>query len=233
MKTILTTTDQSIAENDILAWLEAHPDFLIRYPHMCDILLPPTEKKGKGVADFQQYLVQRLRADNNQVKEKTRTLLETARHNMNNQQRIHGAVLRVLEAHSFEEFIQVLTSDLATMLDIDITALVVEADGQKIPHIHTSGIRIVPEGTIDKWMDGKNALLQDNIHGIEPIFGGGATLVRSQALMRVDISINTPPAILAFGSRDPGMFVDGQATDQVSFLARVVERTFRMWLELP
>ena len=39
-------------------------------------------------------------------------------------------------------------------------------------------------------------------------------------------------AILAFGSRDPNMFDDGQATDQVSFLARVVERSFRAWLHI-
>ena len=69
--------------------------------------------------------------------------------------------------------------------------------------------------------------------GIEPIFGGGATLVRSQALLRVDISMDTPPAILAFGSRNPHLFEDGQATDQVAFLARVVERAFRRWLDLP
>ena len=60
-----------------------------------------------------------------------------------------------------------------------------------------------------------------------------ATLVRSQILLRVDISMGTPPAILAFGSRDPAMFSDGQATDQILFLARVIERCFRSWLSLP
>ena len=45
--------------------------------------------------------------------------------------------------------------------------------------------------------------------------------------------MNTPPAILVFGSRDPALFQPGQATDQVMFLARVVERAFRQWLDLP
>jgi uncharacterized protein YigA (DUF484 family) len=45
--------------------------------------------------------------------------------------------------------------------------------------------------------------------------------------------MNTPPAILAFGSRNADMFQDGQATDQVLFLARVIERCFRAWLNLP
>ncbi len=81
--------------------------------------------------------------------------------------------------------------------------------------------------------EGYNVMLQDNISGIEAIYGGGAALVKSQILLRVDISMNTPPAILAFGSRDAGMFQEGQATDQVLFLARVIERCFRSWLNLP
>ena len=72
-----------------------------------------------------------------------------------------------------------------------------------------------------------------DIRRIEAIYGAGANLVRSQALVRVDISLDTPPAILAFGSRDPELFQDGQGTEQVSFLARVVERQFRTWLNLP
>jgi hypothetical protein len=110
--------------------------------------------------------------------------------------------------------------------------VLVEADGNDIPHISTSGIRVIPEGTVDKWMQGKPVLLQDHISGIEPIYGGGATLVQSQILLRVDIAHNTPPALLAFGSRDANMFQEGQATDQILFLAAVIERCFRTWLQL-
>lgn len=152
---------------------------------------------------------------------------------MNNQQRIHKAVLRLLEATSFDDFILSITTDLSNLLDVDIATLVVESNGQEIPHVHTSGIRVIPEGTIDKWMNGKDALMQSNISGIEAIYGGGATLVQSQILLRVDISLDTPPAIIAFGSRNPAMFFEGQATDQVLFLARVIERCFRVWLNLP
>ena len=91
----------------------------------------------------------------------------------------------------------------------------------------------MPAGTIQNWMQGKPSLLQSDIGGIEAIYGGGANLVRSQALVRVDISLDTPPAIIAFGSRDPELFQDGQGTEQVSFLARVVERLFRTWLNIP
>lgn len=223
----------SISDEDVIAFLKDNPKFLQNNPHACDFLVPPAQGDGRKVKDFTTYMIERLKTDKQKVLDTTAELIDNARNNMNNQQRIHAAILRLLESRSFDEFIQFVTMDLATMLATDISALVVESNGHDIPHIQTNGIRVVPQGTIDKWMDGQNVLLQSDITGIEPIFGGGATLVRSQALLRVDISMDTPPAILAFGSRDPGMFEAGQGTEQVDFLARVVERSFRLWLNLP
>lgn len=219
--------------DDIIEYLRKNPKFLQQNPEALELLVPPKTDAGKGIADFQNYMIQRLKADKEQVITTTREIVENSRANMNNQQRVHKAVLRLLESNNFEDFIQSITMDLATILDVDIAVFVVESNSGEIPHIHTSGIRIIPTGTVDKWMAGKNVLLQENISGIEAIYGGGAALVKSQILLRVDISMNTPPAILAFGSRDAGMFQEGQATDQVLFLARVIERCFRSWLNLP
>lgn len=221
-----------LTADDIISWLKSHPDFLIKNPSACDALLPPKQQNGKGVADFQTYMIERLKADKTEAIETAKEIVETARHNMNNQGRIHRAVLRLLECESFEEFIESITSDLTTFLDVDITSLVIESDGDKIPHVTLPGVRIVPAGTLDKWMGGKAILHQSDISGVETVYGAGAQLVRSQVLVRVDVSQKTPPAILAFGSRDPFMFQAGQGTEQVSFLAGVVERCIRSWLHL-
>lgn len=230
---IADTDDQALTADDVVAYLKANPKFLQKHPDACDLLIPPKNGDGKKIADFQSFIIKRLKDDKEKVIENTQAIVENARSNMNNQQRIHKVILRLLEARNFEEFISIITMDLSTMLDTDISVLVVESNGHDIPHITTAGIRVLPEGTIDKWMEGQRVLLQSNISGIEPIYGGGATLVQSQALLRVDISMDTPPAILAFGSRDPEMFQDGQGTELVDFLARVVERAFRSWLNLP
>ncbi len=225
---------QDLAKEDIIEFLRENPNFLQENPDILDVLIPPKTRPKKGdVANFQSYMIERLKADKEEVINGTRELVENARSNMNNQQRIHKAVLRLLEANSLNEFIQCITMDMASMLDVDISVLVVECDGEEIPHINQKGLRILPAGTVKKWMKKKTVMMQDNISGIEAIYGSGAALVRSQILLRVDISEDTPPAILAFGSRDPNMFIDGQATDQISFLARVVERAFRMWLHIP
>ncbi len=222
----------NITQEQVIAFLRANPDFLRDNPHACDLLLPPETVKGKGLADFQSYMIERLKADKENVIESTKELVENARSNMNNQQRIQDATLRLLEAARFDDFIHCITMDLATILGIDISVLVVEANGNDIPHIHQNGIKILPEGTVDSWMGGKSVLMQNNISGIQAIYGGGSALVRSQILLRIDVSMGTPPAIVAFGSRDPNMFNDGQATDQILFLARVIERCFRSWLSI-
>ena len=223
----------TLSAEEVIDFLRQNPKFLQQNPEACDFLIPPKNGNGKNVADFQSFMIERLKDDKEKVMESTQAIVENARSNMNNQQRIHKVVLRLLEARNFEEFIHIITMDLSTMLDTDISVLVVESNGNDIPHITTSGIRVLPEGTIDNWMQGQDVLLQSNISGIEAIYGGGANLVQSQALLRVDISMDTPPAILAFGSRDPNMFEDGQGIELVSFLARVVERAFRSWLNLP
>lgn len=226
-------TENTISPEDVLEFLKENPNFVNEHPQAAELLIPPKKRPKKGeVADFQSYMIERLKEDKEKVLSTTKELVETSRANMTNQQRIHTAVLRMLEANRFDDFIQAITMDLASILGVDISVFLVEADGQSIPHISTSGIRVIPEGTVDKWMNDKTVLLQDNISGIEAIYGGGATLVKSQILLRIDIASNTPTAILAFGSRDPNMFVDGQATDQVLFLAGVVERCFRNWLNL-
>ena len=233
MSDTISEIDEKTTAEDVIAFLRDNPKFLQQNPEAVDLLIPPKPRPKKGeVADFQSYVIERLKADKEEVISTTQEIVATSRANMNNQQRVHQAVLRLLEATRFDDFIHCVTMDLASILDVDISVLVIEASGHEIPHISTSGIRVIPEGTTDKWMEGKDILLQDNISGIEQIYGGGATLVKSQILLRIGISMDTPPAILAFGSRDPDMFQDGQATDQILFLARVIERCFRSWLNL-
>lgn len=222
----------SMTPQDILDYLRDHPEFLQTHPEAVEYLLPPKMQGNKGVADFQSYMIQRLKADKDEVLSNTKEIIENSRANMNNQQRVHAAVLRLLEASSFDDFIHTITMDLAPMMNVDIAVLVVETDDHTIPHVHTSGVRVIPDGTVQKWMGDRPVILQDDISGIEAIYGGGAGLVKSQILLRIGIAMTMPPAILAFGSRYPETFQDGQATDQILFLARVIERCFRSWLHV-
>ncbi len=230
--TVMTKSDDSrdITEEQVTAWLKRHPRFLSENPRMLDILLPPTENTGRGIADFQAFMIKRLKDDKNEVIASARELVENSRHNMHNQQRIYRAVLLLLEANSFEDFIRTITLDFASLLDVDIVSLVVETEGEVIPHVDIAGVRLASPGTVELLLSGSGVSLERGTRGMEQLYGGGATLVKSQALLRLDIGAGTPAALLAFGSRDPNLFFPGQGTEMISFLGRVVERCFRLWL---
>ena len=216
----------------VIAYLKAHPEFLDNHPDVLEHVKAPGQKHGKGVVDFQQALVERLKTDKSNVQKMQRELLDTVRANMNNQNRIHTAVLVLLEAETFEELIETITQDFPVLLDVDTVNLVIESVSKEIPFVNQAGIRFARAGTVEKWLGTGDALLQSNIHGHEEIFGPGAGLVKSHALVRLEISPNTPAGIIAFGSRDPEAFQPNQAIEQIGFLAQVVERCFRIWLDV-
>ncbi|MBI1206949.1 MAG: DUF484 family protein [Azospirillum sp.] len=223
----------TIGAEEVSAYLRAHPDFLAHNAELVEHLTPPMIEHGQGVVDFQYFLVERLRGEVDRLRGQQRELIATTRANINCQARVHAAALFLLDAQSFEHLIQTVTTDLAVLLDLDIACLIVESNGQVPSRVHNSGVRVVDPGSVDRWLGRKDAILRCNIIGDSEIFGGGAGLVRSEALIRLRVSGATPQGLLAFGSRDGEMFHHGQGTELVSFLARIVERCIRTWLELP
>jgi len=223
---------ETLSDEDVVAFLKKDKGFFLKYPDLLEELDTPGAAHGNGVADFQQALLNRLKADKSNAQRLQRELIETARANMSNYTRIQTAILVLLEAESFEEFISVITQDFPVLLDVDTVNLVIESTSREIPFVNQSGIRFARQGTVEKWLGQGDALLQGNINGSEEMFGPGAGLVKSQALLRLEISHNTPAGIIAFGSRDPEAFGPEQAIDQIGFLAQVVERCFRLWIDL-
>lgn len=232
MSDVMTKAKNSnnLTADNVIEWLKNNPDFFKKNPEVLDHLTPPALVSGKGLADFQAFMIKRLKDDKNEVISSAREIVETTRANMNNQARVHKAVLLMLEAKNFEDFVHTITIDLASLLDVDIVSLVLEAEGDVIPHINIPGVRIVTPGTIDLLMKEQRIQIEPDIMGLDDIYGGGAGLVKSQIIVKLVIDSDVPPALLAFGSRNPEAFQVGQATDQINFLCSVIERCFSKWL---
>jgi len=220
-------------EAGIVAYLTAHPDFIARHPSLLHALVPPAVDHGQSVVDFQRYMLARLQGDLGHVNGERAQLLSTARANAHNQARIHAAALALIEAASLGQLIETLTGDLIEILDVDVIAMVVESNGVDVPHVASSGIRIVVPGAITDLLGRRNAILRGGISGDPAIYGPGAGLIESEALLRLDISRRTPVGLVAFGSRNPESFQEGQGTEHIAFLGGVLERLLRAWLDLP
>jgi len=223
-----------VSAEDVSTYLREHPDFLVRNAELLHHLALPEPSRGDKVVDLQHFQLQKLRGDMERMKEQQQELITTTRANLNNQNRVHAAVLMLLDAHSFEQLIQTVTTDLAVLLDLDAVALIVESNGlTDIPHVHRSGVRVVEPGTVQGWLGRRDVQLRGDVAADPALWGPAAGIVRSEVLVRLRVSHETPDGVLAFGSREPDTFHPGQGTELVAFLARVVERTIRAWLDIP
>lgn len=222
------------AAKQVAAYLRQHPDFFDHNPELLDAIAPAGEARAEGVVDLRHFIVERLRDELAGVSALRDELVITGRTNLSAQARVHKAILALLAARSFEHFVETLTTDLAVIVDLDVVALGVEQSGEDVSRAQTPGVYSLEPGTVDRLVGpGQSIVLRETVEGDPMVFGPGAGLVASDALLRLSIGSTAPPALLALGSREPGQFHPGQGTELLGFLARVVENCIRGWLNLP
>lgn len=223
--------DLSVAE--VAAYLRKHPDFLVEHPDLVATLTPPAMRRGNGVLDMQFFMLQRLRADLARLKGQQRALIATSRSNLSSQGRIHSAVLAIMGATSFEQLIQIVTTDLAVILDVDVVTIGVESASGTHARLPHPGVQLLRSGMVDEILGPeRDALLRGDVVGDASLFGAAAGLVRSDALLRLAVSERAPVGLLCIGTRRADKFHAGQGTELLIFLARALESTIAAWLDL-
>lgn len=226
--------DEDLTDERVAAYLQDNPEFLSRYPDVLRMMAPPDREFGDGVSDIQTAMIGQLRTEIARLNARQDEIILTSRANLNTQGRVHECVVALLAAKSFEQAMQIVTTDFAVMLDLDMVTLCIEAEEGAPSPLRMSGLRILAAGGVEATMgEKKRVKLRSDAPADPEIFGGGATLVRSAAFIRLDISDYTPPALIAFGARRPGKFHAEQGTELLNFLGRVVEHDIRLWLSLP
>ena len=216
---------------EVIAYLREHPDFLDQHPEAVRLLRPPGREVGDGVVDFQQFLFERQKNELARVNAEYRNLIAVSRGNLASQSRVHKAALTILAAPSFGQLLQIVTTDLAVLLDVDVVTLAVENGAGVTPRFPVHGIHLLKEGTVEEWLgQDRVALYAADVAGDPVLFGGGAGLVRSQALLRLSFGRGSPVGLLCIGTRKPNRFHPGLGTELLGFLARVIGISIGLWL---
>ena len=221
-----------IGARDVMAYLRQHPDFLDRHPEALRLVRPPGRKTGDGVLDFQHFLLERLRRDVARLQDEQQNLIATSRGNLASQCRVHKAIVAMLRATSFEHLLQIVTTDLAVLIDVDVVTLGVESTAARMTRLPVPGIHLLRSGTVDALLGpNRDALLSSSIQADPVLFGAAAGLVRSQALLRLSISRSGPIGLMCMGTRNADTFYPGLGTELLTFLARALGITIAQWLE--
>src|SRR3546814_9920491 len=133
-------------------------------------------------------MVERLRRENAELNDLRNDLVATGRSNRAIQSRVHHAILALLRAASFEEFVETITTDLAVILDLDVVTIGVERAAEGVAWKPVAGVYCLKAGSIDNLLGRTGTLLlRADIAGDPAIFDGAAGLVRSDALIRLAI----------------------------------------------
>jgi hypothetical protein len=234
-KTVKAKDSPAVTAAEVLDYLAAHPDFLVRHPEIAENLQIPGSHDAKDVVDLRTFVIERLKAKTRQLERTNGEIVTISRANLTGQSRVHAAALALLEATTFEALIQAVTTDLAVLLGVDVVVLAVESEGDDaLPGRLISGVQMIPRGETDRILGaGRDVVLTARMFESRPIFGPAADLVRSEALLRLHPSTHCPTGVLAIGARTEGTFDPGQGTELLAFLGRVVELCIRTWLGLP
>ncbi|MBI5162461.1 MAG: DUF484 family protein [Magnetospirillum sp.] len=223
----------TVDEAQVVAWLRGHPDMLIRHPELALALSPPSRfADAEGVVDMQVFMIERLQEELDRVKGAAEHLIHTSRSNMSTQNRTHQAVLALLTAETLGQLAQAVADDLPPLLDVDVAALAFEESAVALPVLAVAGIERIPAGMVARVMGGddRDCALFEELPGDPLLFGDGAGLVTSSAVVRLSAGGQCPAGLLSLGSRHSRTFHPGQGTDLIAFLARVAETCIRRFV---
>ncbi|MBX3489548.1 DUF484 family protein [Parvibaculum sp.] len=225
----------AISAADVTAYLRRHPELLANDPDLIASLVPPSQSTGRNVLDMQHFMIGRLQGQVRMLRDIQSDLIEASSLNSFAREQVHAAALRLLDAESFEHLIEYATGPegLARVLGVRAATLCVEtANG--VAGIGIRGVRVLEPGGVDRIMGiGERCRLAAHVRGSRGLYGPLAEEVNSEALVRLDFAPGAPPGLMALGGFEPEQFHPDQAVDLLEFLARIVERCVRRWLDLP
>jgi uncharacterized protein YigA (DUF484 family) len=199
-----------LREDDVAAFLRAHPSFLAERPELYRALAPPRRVHGEALADHMAAMLSAEREFAGAMAERADGVLAAGRAAAGMAQRVHEAVLALIRNPDPGDFI---TGDLPALLAVDAASLCAEAP---LPHA-----RPLPPGEIARLMGHHAVLFAPHDPALAPLLHGEAAhLARHQALLR--LPGEGPPALVALAARDPASLDPAQGLGSLAFLARAI-----------
>jgi uncharacterized protein YigA (DUF484 family) len=229
-----------LTPEEVRAFLKKHPNFLKENLDVVADLAPPEQNFGNGIIDFQHYMLKNLQKDSKALKSRYDVLIDFCRDNMSVQMQVHHAALRLIRTRSLEQLLEVLTLDLVSLFDVDVVRLGVESEARmdtSYGEQNYSGIVFIEPGVVNRALGKKkNVLLVEDCAsqtppGFEQVFADCEALIKSCAMLRLELDTVDRNVILAFGVRHKDRFHPGQGIELLHFLAQIVAHQLDMYLK--
>ncbi len=182
-----------------------------------------------NVVDFQTEALGRMRSKMARLGAENAQLLAFARGNQGAMAQVHAAALAALDADGFDHLVHVITADWVDILGLDGVVIMLES-GRQLMRATGTGVQLIKSGEINRLMPNNLAVVLESTPSGAPAFGPAASLIASQALIRLTPAAPLPVGVLALGSRTDHSFEGVASTALLTFLGAVVERCLTRWM---
>lgn len=184
------------------------------------------------VIPFEERAVARLRERLGAAEEANQDLIAFARGHSGAVASIHEAVLAALATEDLESLFHVVTQEWPLILGLDAVALALVV-GDKGFRADGNGVQFVAPAIVDRAMNRVDGVEMRNVGRGHPLFGPACSLIRSEALIRIDSERPLPHGLLVLGQRSE-QAVDGRhGSELLMFLGRSLAAMIRRWLTDP
>ena len=230
--------NKTLMADDLREKIIANPDVLLEdHDVMRALVGAKDDAMGSNIVDLRGIAMERLEARFDRLEDTHRNVIAAAYDNLAGTNQVHRAILRMMDATTFDQFLTDLTGEVADILRVDAIRLVLESsDGDALSNMAPT-VAIMPEDYIEGYITlGRNMPARQitlrKFHKVgNSLYGERAAYIKSEACLRLDLGENRLPGMLVMGSEDPKQFSQQQGTDLLTFFAGVFERVMRRWLD--
>ena len=229
--------DTTVMADELREKIIANPDVLLEDVDVMRALVGANDdNQGSNVVDLRAIAMDRLNARFDRLEDTHRNVIAAAYDNLAGTNQVHRAILRMMDATEFAQFLTDLSGDVADILRVDAIRLVLESSDPDALTNDNETVAVMPAGYVDGYITlGRNMPARQITLRELPKIGGSlygerAAYIKSEACLKVDLGPDRMPAMLVMGSEDPQLFTSQQGTDLLTFFAGVFERVVRRWL---
>ncbi|MFO1174228.1 MAG: DUF484 family protein [Paracoccaceae bacterium] len=233
-----TSAEPASLTEEVREKLIETPEMILEDRDLMKALIAANERAmGANIVDLRGIAMERLEVRLDRLEDTHRSVIAAAYENLAGTNQIHRAVLRMLDPADFEGFLTSLGGDVAQILRVESVRLVLESlqGGEEEAAVRRLGqvLSVTAPGFIDGYIGrglSRPVVLRKTGPEAASVFGEAAAVIRSEAVMRLDLGPGRLPGMLALGSADAHQFRTNQGTDLLAFFAGVFERAMRRWL---
>ena len=215
----------------------ANPDVLLEDIDVMRALVGANDDaQGGNVVDLRSIAMERLTARFDRLEDTHRNVVAAAYDNLAGTNQVNRAILRMMDAGNFAQFLTDLSGEVADILRVDAIRLVLESSDADALSNDAETLAVMPEGyvegyiTLGRNMPARQVTLREFQKIGGTLYGERAGYIKSEACLKIDLGADKLPAMLVMGSENPQQFTAQQGTDLLSFFAGVFERVVRRWL---